>query len=281
MTESSLAVNHTEGGCRREGEVSRFWVCFCVDNQQKTKKKRQALFALKQYQQCPVAFVQSETGTGRLQQGRSKSQESLQHVSIQNRAVFPLKAGEMQWPWHIFNADSGNSFKGAPADSYTVCLGRSPMWQSTSSTRSHQHLKELAGKRQQGSNAAHGGWTWRCSSCKFPKWSCTNKRTSIYLFCWCKCAQWGFCQRSNGTRGGAEGNPHPWLASTDWQTITYKKVLPTNLFSLAIPRTLSFSFLMKHTEERKFREFGQETSVSPTHPHKVLQQDLSGSQTVL
>lgn len=98
MTESSLAVNHTEGGCRREGEGSRFRVCFCVDNQQKTKKKRQALFALKQYQQCPVAFVQSETGTGRLQQGRSKSQESLQHVSIQNRAVFPLKAGEMQWP---------------------------------------------------------------------------------------------------------------------------------------------------------------------------------------
>lgn len=63
-----------------------------------TNKKRQALLALKQYQQYPVAFVQSETGTGRLQQGRSKSQESLQHVSIQNHAVFPLKAGEMQRP---------------------------------------------------------------------------------------------------------------------------------------------------------------------------------------
>lgn len=45
MTESSLAVNHTEGGCRREGEVSRFRVCFCVDNQQKTKKKKGKLFS--------------------------------------------------------------------------------------------------------------------------------------------------------------------------------------------------------------------------------------------
>lgn len=56
-------------------------------------------------------------------------------------------------------------------------------------------------------------------------------RLLIYFFCWCKCAQWGFCQCSNGTRGRAEGNLHPWLTSTDWQTIKYKKVLPSNLFS--------------------------------------------------
>lgn len=36
-----------------------------------------------------------------------------------------------------------------------------------------------------------------------------QENDSFFFFCWCKCAQEGFCQPKNVIRGGSKGNLHP------------------------------------------------------------------------